>query len=452
MKVVSFWNPQKKSKKKVRSKPISFIPKTNLFPVRSTKENRLIRKDPWGDADKDGVKNWFDCKPLDRKRQEFKSFRSRKKKIEGYTEPEQFTAARRFGGANIKRLKKIGSGRDRIVYALDKDKVLKIAKNPGGLTQNMSESELDYPTGQIKHYETGKDYVVMERASPPGESTKKMIKHLKKAVAKSSLQNPDVHRAEFFNSPEFEKSGLDSSDFSSHSVAPGEFAAKRQWGEKEGKPVLIDAGALMSGRDLRRYRIKHFHDPIHLRVGEKVSDQWQLDEWREVQQQRRAFRDKGKKKLQLKEYDRKSGEARPDILEPHEQEIRMKGWEEDYKKDKKPEFEMKDTEGWSATTIHKGKPATVKRVKINKKFVTRFVDDETRKVIPQVRSGVDDPDSSFLKEEGKYPQQQKGYREFMEKHGEDLESLYDLEDEDDITLDLPEEDNDTLDLKGEEDD
>ena len=57
MKTKSFWNPQ----------PI----KIGQFPKRTTKENRLIDKNPWGDTDKDGVPNMFDCKPLNKKKQDW---------------------------------------------------------------------------------------------------------------------------------------------------------------------------------------------------------------------------------------------------------------------------------------------------------------------------------------------------------------------------------------------
>ena len=38
-----------------------------------------------------------------------------------------------------------------------------MAKNVGGLKQNQPEADLDYMLDHVKHYETGKDYVVMER-------------------------------------------------------------------------------------------------------------------------------------------------------------------------------------------------------------------------------------------------------------------------------------------------
>jgi hypothetical protein len=41
----------------------------NKYPTRSKAELRLIDKDPWGDKDRDRVPNFFDCKPLNRKKQ-----------------------------------------------------------------------------------------------------------------------------------------------------------------------------------------------------------------------------------------------------------------------------------------------------------------------------------------------------------------------------------------------
>jgi hypothetical protein len=41
------------------------------YPVRTNAENKLIRKDPFGDKDRDKVPNMMDCKPLDKKKQNF---------------------------------------------------------------------------------------------------------------------------------------------------------------------------------------------------------------------------------------------------------------------------------------------------------------------------------------------------------------------------------------------
>ena len=42
---------------------------TSSYPKRSQNEWKLIDKNPFGDTDKDRVPNWFDCKPLNKKKQ-----------------------------------------------------------------------------------------------------------------------------------------------------------------------------------------------------------------------------------------------------------------------------------------------------------------------------------------------------------------------------------------------
>ena len=69
-KITSFWKPSFKfnwNNKKTKIKPINFF---HQFPKKRTiAEKKLINKDPFGDYDKDGVRNIFDCKPFDRRRQ-----------------------------------------------------------------------------------------------------------------------------------------------------------------------------------------------------------------------------------------------------------------------------------------------------------------------------------------------------------------------------------------------
>jgi len=59
-----------KPKTNKRKKPVklSFF-KPNNFPKRSKAEWKLIDKNPFGDTDGDKVPNWFDCKPLNKKKQ-----------------------------------------------------------------------------------------------------------------------------------------------------------------------------------------------------------------------------------------------------------------------------------------------------------------------------------------------------------------------------------------------
>jgi hypothetical protein len=189
---------------------------------------------------------------------------------------DYLTAAQKFGARNLKRLPKLGEGRDRIVYALDQDKVLKIAKNPKGLEQNEREQDLEYLEG-LKHHETGKDFVVMERAQKPGRSTTTMLRGLRKAGMTPWTDDPGTL------SGIFEKAGV-SQEYLNYDLSPGDFLAKRNWGEKGGVPVLIDAGTLSSQST----------KPSKIKAGAFGRGYSQDPEWREVQHERRAFKNTGK--------------------------------------------------------------------------------------------------------------------------------------------------------------
>lgn len=61
----SFWKPVKsKQMKAVRNYG---MPNLNKYPRRTSQENKLIKTNPYGDRDGDGVMNYFDCRPLDKK-------------------------------------------------------------------------------------------------------------------------------------------------------------------------------------------------------------------------------------------------------------------------------------------------------------------------------------------------------------------------------------------------
>lgn len=237
------------------------------------------------DKDFDGIKNRFDCNPLSSMRQDFSPFR--------YKDASKMTAARRFGGQkNLDKLKYLKSGRDRNVYELDKDKVIKIAKNPGGLTQNTSEKDIEY-LGMGKHYETGLDYTVMQKNQPLTLKNKRHLASIRKDVATIPTQynNRQGYLADVRghisreNSP-LHKSGI-GTDVLDFSFSPQELFANRQWGEdKEGNLALNDGGALQDDSSLKKYRVKDFEQK-----------NWQYKEWQEVQKQRQQFKNKGSDKI-----------------------------------------------------------------------------------------------------------------------------------------------------------
>jgi len=301
---------------------------TSKFPKRSKAEWRLIDRNPFGDTDKDRVPNWFDCKPLNKSKQGFTTFKARTSR-----DVDNFTATERFGGANIKKLKKLSSGRDRIVYQLDKDKVLKVAKNIGGLRQNVPEKDLDNYLDYIKHYETGKDYVVMEKADKPGKATQKLLKDLK-AEASSAWSSRGLTPME---ARVLEKHGY--SDLINYDISPGDLKKRSSWGEKHGKPVLIDAGVLIGDESLSspynkkklQSSLRHWKnmDPSSLSPGQKrfiSTGEEELKEWEEIERDRKIFAKKGYKQ----EFSNENiSESSPETLESLNNELKEELKEED---------------------------------------------------------------------------------------------------------------------------
>jgi hypothetical protein len=307
--------------RKYRVPPI----KLGLYPKRTPAENRLINKNPFGDRDKDKVMNWFDCRPSKRKLQDFGPFKYQGREV------ESFTAAERFGGANIKRLKRLGAGRDRVVYQLDKNKVLKLAKNPTGLKQNEPERDLDNYLGYIKHYETGKDYVVMEKAEKPGKETKAFLKRLREVGNEppsvrsgwSGSRRPISWNEYVTKKQEALRNTLEKeghSDLLNYDYAEGDITKKSSWGEKAGKPVLIDAGGLSKEGIRSEHRVTKVRERLGMARSQRAEAikelaegndfykerlpkinrdiaqmEEEIKEWNEIQQARKQFKGKGEK-------------------------------------------------------------------------------------------------------------------------------------------------------------
>lgn len=246
---------------------------------KSSSQKRTARR-KFGDIDQDGVPNPWDCQPHNPMEQDFKPMWDRNKALE-------MTAAKRFGGQkNIEALERLGQGRDRVVYALDKDKVLKVAKNVGGLGQNEMESDLQY-LEQVDHLEDGRDYVVMKRVDKAGPTTTKLLKPLKK------FSQMDFDRKTSELQDAFYEAGIP--DFMDYDIGYGDLIRKANWGEKDGKPVLIDGGTL-SKDSFKTYRLRDA-DPETRR------------EWELIKGQRKQFKQKGKGKK-----TRQKGGSAPDVL------------------------------------------------------------------------------------------------------------------------------------------
>ena len=291
-------NPQK-------VKPFSPV-KLAMYPQRTPREIKMIDRKPWADTDKDGVPNYFDCKPNNKLFQDFGRFKYRPtKKGKPEKRPVDMTAAERFGGANIRKLNKLGEGADRKVYALDKNKVLKVAKRPRGITQNLMEGELGGFLDQVEHFETGKDYVVMEKAEPLTPEQKKSIKAIKKEVEEKS-KSVGIHDKNLEAVRVLEKAkregvpiALNPSDLMNYDFVPGELLTASQWKQKKGQITLVDPGGLTKSMIEEPATIKGLQ---HLSQGymtfskmkpEEATEK--LREWNKVKYERQLFRKKGAK-------------------------------------------------------------------------------------------------------------------------------------------------------------
>lgn len=82
-KVNSFWQPVKQQKQNLKPAPLfslnlkpqkvkPFAPvNLKIYPARTSTEIKLIDKKPFGDKDKDKVPNYFDCRPMNKRKQGF---------------------------------------------------------------------------------------------------------------------------------------------------------------------------------------------------------------------------------------------------------------------------------------------------------------------------------------------------------------------------------------------
>ena len=155
-------------------------------------------------------------------------------------DPSELIAYKRFGKQNLQQLPRLGRGSDREVFALGKDKVIKIARTPRGLAQNEQERGLnDYflpDDRKLNVFETGKDYVIAERA----ERNDKELRKFLKPIQKFSMNDFENKTGELQDTMEH----LGLSDYLDYDLIWNDFKAPRNWGLIKGNPGLIDGGTL----------------------------------------------------------------------------------------------------------------------------------------------------------------------------------------------------------------
>lgn len=167
---------------------------------------------------------------------------------------------------DLKNLEKVGEGSDRIVYKIDEEHVLKIAKTARGLEQNDSEGD-NFLNLIPKEYEKGRDYVVVQYAKKDVKKTNKLLKPLKKFGA-GDFENKTSELQDVFHKLDEKYEGF--SDVLNYDLLWGDFISSRNWGWIGDKPYLTDAGTLnknmMKVNDFTKY------------------------EWREIVRKRRSIR------------------------------------------------------------------------------------------------------------------------------------------------------------------
>lgn len=195
-------------------------------------------------------------------------FETRDGKPLGFNYDTDQVARERF---DFSKLNKIGEGSDRIVFDLGNGKVLKVAKTARGLEQNIYEGDgyLDFIP---EIYERGLNYVVVENINrikgtdlvpifdvETGQeigtvTAAEMFRDLKKFGQRDFDQyNPKLQTV-------LEKYGF--ADARGYKLLYGDFNVARNWGFKDGKAYLIDAGTLGGVRMIEDFKgVKNLSDP-----------------------------------------------------------------------------------------------------------------------------------------------------------------------------------------------
>lgn len=153
---------------------------------------------------------------------------------------------------------KIGEGQGRLVYKLGGGKVLKVAKNPGGVGQNQAEAHVCSGSSETadlfpKIFEVGPNnfWLIMEEASAMTPQAFEKLTKLPWETFLSGLKGAFASKAR--NVSEFDKQNFitaSNNPFFSRIVRiiqeckyePGDIAKLDSWGIIGNKPVILDSG------------------------------------------------------------------------------------------------------------------------------------------------------------------------------------------------------------------
>ena len=182
---------------------------------------------------------------------------------------------------DIPSLKRISSGSDRVVYEIDQNYVLKVAKTARGLEQNLHEgNDMLVREGLVPDVvEAGLNYVVVEKITPI--KAKDLVPIYNTEGEQIGTERADRMFAELsrFRQADFElrsQKFLDTLykygmyDVTNHELLVGDFARKANWGIRDGRPIHIDAGTFAGESLLTDYAGKrNLDDPDFREIYER---------------------------------------------------------------------------------------------------------------------------------------------------------------------------------------
>ena len=196
----------------------------------------------------------------------------------GYEYDTDKVARERF---DIPKLKRISSGSDRVVYEIDQNYVLKVAKTARGLEQNLHEgNDMLVREGLVPDVvEAGLNYVVVEKVVPI--KAKDLVPIYNTEGEQIGTERADRMFAELsrFRQADFElrsQKFLDTLykygmyDVTNHELLVGDFSRKSNWGIRDGRPIHIDAGTFAGESLLTDYAGKrNLDDPDFREIYER---------------------------------------------------------------------------------------------------------------------------------------------------------------------------------------
>lgn len=170
--------------------------------------------------------------------------------LKNLEELETYSSRKKYAEKNLKHL---SSGSSRIVYLTPEKTVLKLAKNDKGIAQNKAEANpkkkskyINKILSHAKHYEwietsyldkiTEKQFKKMTDLD--FDEFGDCVRYALRNISSSSIEKPesydDISKTEIFK--EIVEIGK------KNNLMPGDLARISSFGQKDGHPVLIDAG------------------------------------------------------------------------------------------------------------------------------------------------------------------------------------------------------------------